>query len=276
MAKLLSSLPAGGTDLGSVTDNTSILKYTPIDCPVGTTVTEKINGVTVGTKTVISGTEYTVSATTAQWNAVKFGKYKDMLGNKNVVTLEFSTGEVYTYPFTKVLPTTAKTDDVLVAVNDMSNTAMTSHKKKLMNAIGNKATVGGAGTLEDIAKAIEGISVDSLGGAKFAKGLTQVISSGIPGMPTGLSDRKVKVTGLSFTPDLVIVTNESNKGSDRSPIIYRRKLGMLNTYYNLYSAENQSTTYAAKINEVPNGFELPIRVFGYTNQRWIAFGFEDF
>ena len=183
--------PLNNTDLGNVTDNTSILKYTPTHYSVSTTVTEKINGVTVGTKTIVNDTEYTVSATTAQWDAIKYGKYKDMLGNKNVVTLEVSTGEIYTYPFTKTLPTTAKTNDVLVAVNDMANTAMASHKKNLVDAIGNKATIGGTGTLEDIAKAIESISVESMGGMKTAKGT----------FTTSMDDRpKVSVRGLAFKP----------------------------------------------------------------------------
>jgi len=183
--------PSDRTDLGSVTDNTSILKYTPTAYPAGTTVTEKINGIVVGTKTIINDTEYTVSATVTQWNAVKYGKYKDTLGNKNVVTLEVSTGEIYTYPFTKTLPTTAKTNDVLVAVNDMSNTAMPSHKKKLVDAIGNKATIGGTGTLEDIAKAIESISVESMGGMKTAKGTFTTSMDNKP---------KVSVRGLAFKP----------------------------------------------------------------------------
>lgn len=186
--------PSDSTDLGSVTDNTSILKYTPTAYPASTTVTEKINGVVVGTKTIVNDTEYTVSATTAQWNAVKYGKYIDTLGNKNVVTLEVSIGEVYTYPFTKVLTSTAKTNDVLVAVNDMSNTAMASHKKKLVDAIGNKATIGGTGTLEDIAKAIDGINVESLGGRKMAKGTTVNYSGTNP----------FTITGLGFVPRTVI------------------------------------------------------------------------
>lgn len=179
--------------LGNISDFTNVLKYTLSHYPTNTTVTEKINGVTVGTKTIISGTEYTVSATTAQWNAVKFGKYKDMLGNKNVVTLEVSNGEIYTYPFTKTLPTTAKTNDVLVAVNDMSNIAMPSHKKKLVDAIGDKATVGGTGSLEDIAKAIESISIEGMGGMKIATGTFKTDGSA-----------KASVRGLSFTPKGIV------------------------------------------------------------------------
>lgn len=185
-------------DLGNINDRTVILRYTLSNYPVGTTVTEKINGVTVGTKTIISGTEYTVSATLAQWDAVKYGRYKDTLGGKNVVTLEVSTGEVYTYPFTKTLPTTAKTNDVLVAVNDMSNTAMASHKKRLVDAIGNKATVGGTGTLEDITKAIESISVENMSGMKIATGTFKTDSSAT-----------ASVRGISFKPKGIVYQSPS-------------------------------------------------------------------
>lgn len=183
--------PSDKTELGNISDRTLILKYTPKVYAIGTTVTEKINGVVVGTKTIINDTEYTVSATAEQWDTVKYGKYKDTLGNKNVVILEVSNGEIYTYPFTKTLPTTAKTNDVLVAVNDMANTAMASHKKNLVDAIGNKATIGGTGTLEDIAKAIESISVESMGGMKTAKGTFTTSMDDIP---------KVSVRGLAFKP----------------------------------------------------------------------------
>lgn len=202
--------PSDSTDLGSVTDNTSILKYTPMDYRVGTTVIEKINGVVVGTKKIVNGTEYIVSATTAQWNAVKFGKYKDTLGNKNVVTLEVSTGEVYTYPFTKTLPTTAKTNDVLGAVNDMANTAMPNHKKKLVDAIGNKATVGGTGTLEDIAKAIQGISLQSLGGVPCSVQSISRDSTTKPfpdanGATTSQKFIAINTSALPFVPSVIVI-----------------------------------------------------------------------
>lgn len=201
---------SGGTELGSIRDNTSILKYTPRDYPVGTTVIEKINGVVVGTKTIVNDTEYTVSATTAQWGAIKYGKYKDTLGNKNVVTLEVSTGEIYTYPFIKTLPTTAKTNDVLEAVNDMSNTAMPSHKKKLVDAIGNKATIGGTGTLEDIAKAVQGINLQSLGGVPSSVQSISRDSTTKPfpdanGATTSQKFIAINTSALPFVPSVIVI-----------------------------------------------------------------------
>lgn len=246
--------PSNGTDLGSVTDNTSILKYTPTYYPVGTTVTEKINGVVVGTKTIVNDTEYTVSATLAQWNAVKYGKYKDTLGNKNVVTLEVSTGEVYTYPFTKTLPTTAKTNDVLVAVNDMSNTAMASHKKKLVDAIGNKATVGGAGTLEDIAKAIE-----SMSDAKMASGSFTTDSS-----------YKSSVRGLWFEPKGIVYSSPTT--ANRGVYFKKDFSQVVNFYQPIALGRNSSGSNGDTIMQTfADGFDITI--VGYTGLcNYVVFG----
>lgn len=267
--------PQDGTELSGVYDSSLILKYVPSNFPSNTTVTEKVNGVVVGTKSVVNGSEYKVSATPSQWDTVKYGGYRDVLGTRNVVTLEMSTGQIFTYPISKTLPPNAKTEDVLVAVNDMSNIAMPSHKKNLVDAIGNKATVGGTGTLEDIAKAIESISVESMGGAKFAMGVTPGIQSPLPNMSTGLNSYKVSVSGLSFTPDLVILTKTYSGTSDRYPVIYRRKLGILDTYNNLVTYSSSTNVVRAKIPEVENGFEMPIPTWD-NEWRWVAFGFEDF
>lgn len=246
------SLSENNTDLGSVADNTSILKYTLTALPVGTTVTEKINGVTVGTKTIVNDTEYTVSATTAQWNAVKFGKYKDMLGNKNVVTLEVSTGEVYTYPFTKALPTTAKTDEVVMAVNDMANISMPSHKKKLVEAIGDKATVGGTGSLEDIAKAVESISIESLGGMKVASGTFTFVNA--------YSSSYASVRGLSFAPKAIVWLSDNSdrpRGVDFKKDFYKTSYGS-NWMQDdvIYTTDSTGGNSHATFTRLPNGFDL--------------------
>lgn len=236
------------SDIGSSDDRTSLLKYTLSNYPTNTIVVEKINGVVVGTKTIVNDTEYTVSATLAQWNAVKFGKYKDTLGNKNVVTLEVSTGEVYTYPFTKTLPTTAKTNDVLVAVDDMSNTAMASHKKKLVDAIGNKATVGGTGTLEDIAKAIESISVESLGGKRIATGTFKTNSSA-----------EASVRGISFKPKGIIYRSPDSVASGVS--FEKDFYEDLLSYRPIEFGENNSGSRGTNIvNFVDGGFDIKTAV----------------
>lgn len=183
--------PADGTNLGGVSTPNETLRYTVVTGTAGITVTEKFNGVPIDTKTVSNEGSYTVNIPSSLWDTAKYGAFRNDSGSMNIVSLEVSTGQVYTYPISKVLPLNAKTEDVLVAVNDMANTAMASHKKKLVDAIGNKATVGGTGSLGDITKAIETISVESMGGMKTAKGT----------FTTSMDDRpKVSVRGLAFKP----------------------------------------------------------------------------
>ena len=183
---------------------------------------------------------------------MKYGRYKDTLGGKNVVTLEVSTGEVYTYPFTKTLPTTAKTDEVVMAVNDMSNTAMPSHKKKLVDAIGNKATVGGTGSLEDIAKAIESISVESLGGMKVASGTFTFVNA--------YSSSYASVRGLSFAPKAIVWVSDNSdrpRGVDFKKDFYKTSYGsnwMPDDV--IYTTDSTGGNSLATFSRLPNGFDL--------------------
>lgn len=171
------------------------------------------------------------------------------------------------------LKTVIKTD-VVSAVNELFQN-VSDGKSSIATAITAKGqNVTADNTFAEIATAIESISIESIGGAKFAKGLTPGIQGGMSDMPAGLGNYRVKVTGLSFTPDLVIVTKTTEKSSGKSPTIYRKKFNTLDKYANLYSVEDGSTTYSAKIIEIPNGFELPTRSWDNT-YAWIAFGFED-
>ena len=134
--------------LGSISSPTSLLTYS-IKGPSGSgesTVIERINGVVIATKKVVDGGSYSVSVPKEQWLNTKFGKYSSAQGVENAITLEWvELKSTYTYPFVKTLPNESKTSDVLLAVDDMVNVAMPSHKKRLVDAIGDKATVGGTG-----------------------------------------------------------------------------------------------------------------------------------
>lgn len=240
--------PDDKTNLGNISDKSSILKYTPKLYVNGTTVTEKINGVVVGTKTIVNDTEYTVSATAAQWNAVKYGKYKDTVGNRNAVTLEISTGETYTYPFAKTLPTTAKTNDVLVASNDMANVAMPSHKKKLVDAIGNKATIGGTGSLEDIAKAVESISIESMRGIRYAVGSFTTILDG--------SYSDATVLGLAFTPKAIVIVSGGSMSGVFFPKDYRGLYAQSSMNIDILRGSTTSSHSQLSFKPLENGFNV--------------------
>lgn len=191
--------PADGTNLGAFSTPNEVLSYTVETDAVSITVTEKFNGTPIVTKTVSNGGSYTVTIPSSLWDTAKYGAFRDDSGSMNTVSLELSTGQVYTYPISKVLPVSAKTEEVVKAVNDMANTVTPTHKKNLVDAIGNRATVGGTGSLEDIAKAIESISIESMGGIKIATGTFKTNGSA-----------KASVRGLSFTPKGIVFQGPNN------------------------------------------------------------------
>lgn len=202
--------PANGTNLGVFSTPNEALRYTVVTDAVGITVTEKFNGVPIDTKTVSNEGSYTVNIPNSLWDTAKYGAFRDNSGSMNIVSLEVSTGQVYTYPISKVLPPNAKTEEVVKAVNDMSNTAMPSHKKNLVDAIGDKATVGGTGTLGDIVKAIQGINLQSLGGVprsvqSISRGSATMSFPDENGATTSEKFIAINTSALSFKPNIIVV-----------------------------------------------------------------------
>lgn len=65
--------------IGTKSDKNNILSYSITTDGTMSTITEKVNGVTVGTKTATSGESLITGLTQAQWDAVRFGKYHDNL-----------------------------------------------------------------------------------------------------------------------------------------------------------------------------------------------------
>lgn len=70
------SVPSG--DIGSKSNPSNLLSYAITTDGSMSTITEKVNGVTVGTKTATSGQMLNVSLTDAQWDTVEYGKYKEL------------------------------------------------------------------------------------------------------------------------------------------------------------------------------------------------------
>lgn len=71
---------SGDIDAKSVPSN--LLTYAITTDGAMSTITEKVNGVTVGTRTATSGQSLTVSLSDTQWDAVEYGKYA---GGKNIL-----------------------------------------------------------------------------------------------------------------------------------------------------------------------------------------------
>lgn len=77
------SVPPG--DIGNK-DNPVLLPYAITTDGAMSTITEKVNGVTVGTKTATSGQALAVSLTQAQWDAIRYGKY-------DIAVIQFNTSD---------------------------------------------------------------------------------------------------------------------------------------------------------------------------------------
>lgn len=89
------SVPTG--HIGEKTDRTSLLSYNIMTDGDMTTVTEKINDVVVGTKTLASGQNTAVSLTQAQWDEIRYGKYHMTPESNNKLSQVASDWETGTF-----------------------------------------------------------------------------------------------------------------------------------------------------------------------------------
>ncbi len=182
--------------IGTKTDKSNVLTYAITTDGTMSTITEKVNGVTVGTKTATSGQSLIAGLTQAQWDAVKFGKYADVTGGKNTLTVEMGM-EKWTYTFDRRLATT---DDILSAVKaeqDVSNVFLPAVKSKLASAITSR---GGTATGTDTWDALED-AIGGIGSKKWASGTSTTFN------------QIIDVKGLSFAPSLVVARNMDNTNS---------------------------------------------------------------
>lgn len=179
------SVPSG--DVGAKSNPSNLLSYAITTDGAMSTITEKVNGATVGTKTATSGQALNVSLTDAQWDAVNFGKYHTATGTPNTLTIEMGT-EKWTYTFTKTANENTTETQLAEALKDMNEVFLPAVKEKLAVPIRSKGgTVPANPSFDGLAEAIVGIVV----GKKFASGT--IAASG----------NVVTVTGLSFRPSTV-------------------------------------------------------------------------
>lgn len=186
--------------LGTKDNRNNLLTYAITTDGTMSTITEKVNGVVVGTKTATSGESLIAGLTQAQWDAVKFGKYADATGGSNTLTVEMGT-EKWTYTFDKRLATT---DDILTAVKanqDVQATYLPAVKSKLASAITAKGgTASGSDTWSALESAVGGIPL----GKKWASGTST---------STGTSYWDIIVSGLDFIPTTVVVVRTYSTSS---------------------------------------------------------------
>lgn len=182
--------------IGTKTSPSPLLTYAITTDGTMSTITEKVNGVTIGTKTATSGQSQIAGLTQAQWDAVRFGKYKDITAGLNTLTIEMGT-EVFTYTFDKRPASDADMLSVTKAVQDSANVYLPAVKSKLGTAIRAKGgMVNDTDSLEVMAGAVGGIPL----GKKFATGT----------ITNNIADGTVTVTGLSFKPSIISVYANSS------------------------------------------------------------------
>lgn len=128
-------------DLGAKTieDLPNFFAYTITNADEMQPIVEKINDVTIATKTASSGQPQIVSLTKEQWNNIKFGKGKSVLGGVNTLTIQMGI-DIFEYPFNKQLSTESKIDEVIMAVSDIEDTFLPFIKQMLINKIGGQLT----------------------------------------------------------------------------------------------------------------------------------------
>jgi hypothetical protein len=178
-------------DIGVKSDKTNVLTYTITTDGTMSTITEKVNGVTVNSRTATSGQSLIVGLTQAQWDAIKYGKYKDATGGLNTLTVDMG-GITWTYTFDKRLATTDDIAAAMKAVGDTQATFLATVKAKLAATITSKGgTAQASDTFDTINNAIGNIPVK-----KKASGTFTTENGG--GTTT--------ISGLGFTPSVVVIS----------------------------------------------------------------------
>jgi N-acetylneuraminic acid mutarotase len=149
--------------IGTKSDKNNLLTYAiTSDLPMGT-ITEKVNGVTVGTKTAASGQSLTVSLTQEQWDAIKYGSYNNTAAALNTLTIEMN-GDIFSYTFTKTIKTGDTITAISKAVDDLATVMIPSIKTDLANAL---TSIGGTANGSETMKAL----VDKVRGLRIIKDL---------------------------------------------------------------------------------------------------------
>lgn len=209
--------------IGEIFDKNNVLTYT-ITSDEMTTITEKVNGVVVGTKDVPSGQENVVALTQEQWDTVRFGKYAD--NGINTLTIEMGT-EKWTYTFDKRLASNADTASIAKSVKDANEVFLPAVKSKLASALRIKGgSVVDNASWEEVESAIAGIPL----GLKYANGTVTSSSTVLPfqnaGSTTTVNMRYVEVTDLPFKPKTIIIFGE--QASVRVLVVYKEDV---DSYY---------------------------------------------
>ncbi|HEY2493242.1 MAG TPA: hypothetical protein VGI33_10060 [Paenibacillus sp.] len=182
------SIPPGF--IGTKDNKSNLLTYTITTDGNMSTITEKVNGVVIGTKTATSGQNLTVGLTQAQWDAVKFGKYKDSSVGVNMITVEMG-GNIWAYTFDKRLAADSDVLSAVKATQDVQTTFLPAVKSKISEAIRGK----------DVAA----LNTDTWTTIAAKIGQIQMGKGYVEGNMVPFTGDTIYVANLPFTPTFVVL-----------------------------------------------------------------------
>lgn len=262
--------------IGTKSDKTNLLTYVITTDGTMSAITEKVNGVTTYTVNgAVSGQSNVSFVTQAQWDSIKYGKYKDATGGLNTLTISMGT-KIWTYTFDKRLATNDDITSAMKAVQDSQATMLASIKSKLVTKVGGLTS----DTFDSI---INGITAK-----KCASGILSPTFTITNSYNAEFKSNLINVTGLSFTPSIIIVKYKNNiyPANPCTVVGIKSKLASVGGGYNSTSVTGtsllNSTTQGDNtgvITYTVNGFTCGLVVYSATagsqtdsnSVEWIAF-----
>ncbi len=245
-------------------DKSNILTYSITTDGTMGTITEKINGTTIATRTnPTSGQQFTVSLSQAQWDAIKYG-------NAHTLTITMG-GDTWTYTFDKRLNVN---DDILSAVKGVQDLQdhLNGIKAQLAAAI---RTKGGTVNDTDAWSAFVSAVVNMMN-KRWATGTATSTSSyqnfQYAGSTATVTMPFVTVTGLTFKPSLILIVGSQSLSiySEINDAYYQKAVKVVS----YGSTSSGASNYNIKGDVSPasvtsTGFTLPVYT-GDTTYTWLA------
>lgn len=266
------SPPVG--ERGQILNRQNILTYNITSESTLGTVTEKINGVVVGTKTLTSGQNTTVNITQAQWDAIPYGKYRNNSAGRNTIEI-VTSNNTFTYTFEKWFDNTLDVISATKAVKDSKDYYLPSAKKIVVDAVNSK---GGSATtamsLEQIATQINNLSE-----IKVAKG-NSVLSTSVRNFATNTGANvgyyyiTIDLNTLGFEPKRIIYKMSNLNNTNSGLVCYWSKDDIMHftdvNYANNVIYNTSGFGYFRNQKESTGILYLPI-VLMNSNYEWVAY-----
>lgn len=251
-------------DIGQKTDKNNILSYSITTDGTMSTITEKINGTVVNTRTANSGDAITLGLTQAQWDAIRFGRYADATGGRNTLTVEMGTDK-WTYTFDKRLATDADILSATKAVKDSNEVYLPAQISRLADAAKGKGAVIPANPkIDDV--------VDGIKNAPSGRVLSGIVTSSNTSTSyeyistTGATNAcSVSVTGLTFKPKRIFIKPQSMPASNN---VTEYHYGLMSSYPPEQVFVN-AFSYVLSTSSTTIGFKADLKGLSVTNTGFV-------